>query len=188
MASTTRTSLWVSFGRLRRRRRVRNATTLGIVLLGPLLALATFLVLGPFDQGAAALSLRLVLLADLVYVLVVAALVLSQVARLVAAEHQLHGKTLRPGERVFAMLNAANMDPEVFEDPLRFDITRDAKRHVTFGYGTHFCIGAALARLEGEAAFPALVSRFPDARLSGEGEWHDTMIMRGLRRMPVVLG
>ncbi|MEO1364166.1 MAG: HAMP domain-containing protein, partial [Pseudomonadota bacterium] len=75
----------MSFGRLRRRRRVRNATTLGIVLLGPLLALATFLVLGPFDQGASALSLRLVLLADLVYVLVVAALVLSQVARLVAA-------------------------------------------------------------------------------------------------------
>ena len=85
MASTTRTSLWVSFGRLRRRRRLRNAATFGIVLLGPVLALATFLVLGPLDQGASALSLRLVLLADLVYVLVVAAVVLSQVARLVAA-------------------------------------------------------------------------------------------------------
>ena len=85
MASTTRTSLWVSFGRLRRKRRVRNATTFGIVLLGPVLALATFLILGPFDQGASALSLRLVLLADLVYILVVAALVLSQVARLIAA-------------------------------------------------------------------------------------------------------
>ena len=85
MASTTRTSLWVSFGRLRRKRRLRNAATLIIVVMGPVLALATFLVLGPFDQGASALSLRLVLLADLVYVLVVAAVVLSQVARLVAA-------------------------------------------------------------------------------------------------------
>ncbi|MEO1686929.1 MAG: cytochrome P450 [Pseudomonadota bacterium] len=112
----------------------------------------------------------------------------GSMARLVAAEHQLHGKTLRPGERVFAMLNAANMDPEAFEDPRRFDIGRDARRHVTFGYGTHFCIGASLARLEAEVAFPALVARFPDARLAGEGEWHATMIMRGLRRMPVVLG
>ncbi|MEM6439692.1 MAG: cytochrome P450 [Pseudomonadota bacterium] len=112
----------------------------------------------------------------------------GSMARLVAEAHDIAGKTLEPGQRVFAMLNAANMDPEVFDDPLSFDIGRDAKRHVTFGYGTHFCIGAALARLEGEIAFPALVERFPNARLAGEGEWHDTMIMRGLRRMPVVLG
>ncbi|MFY9210611.1 MAG: PAS domain-containing sensor histidine kinase [Aestuariivita sp.] len=71
--------------RVSKTRRLRNAGTLGLVLLGPLLALATFLVLGPFDQGASALSLRLVLLADLVYVLVVATLVLGSVARLVAA-------------------------------------------------------------------------------------------------------
>nr|WP_299688543.1 PAS domain-containing sensor histidine kinase [uncultured Tateyamaria sp.] len=75
----------MSFGRLRRRRRLRNAATFFIAVMGPVLALATFLVLGPFDQGASALSLRLVLLADLVYVLVVAAVVMSQVARLVAA-------------------------------------------------------------------------------------------------------
>lgn len=64
---------------------MRNTGTLGLVVLGPLLALATFLVLGPFDQGASALSLRLVLLADLVYVLVVATLVLGSIARLIAA-------------------------------------------------------------------------------------------------------
>ena len=85
MASGTRTSWWLTLGRLRRRRRVRNAATLGLVLLGPVLALATFLVLGPLDQGANALSLRLVLLADLVYVLLLGALVLSQIARLIAA-------------------------------------------------------------------------------------------------------
>jgi two-component system nitrogen regulation sensor histidine kinase NtrY len=64
---------------------VRNAATLGLVVLGPLLALATFLVLGPFDQGSRDLSLRLVLLADVIYILVVATLVLSQVARIIAA-------------------------------------------------------------------------------------------------------
>ncbi len=85
MASRTRTSWWLTLGRLRRRRRVRNFATLGLVLLAPILALATFLVLGPLDQGATALSLRLVLLADLVYVLVLGALVLSQIARLIAA-------------------------------------------------------------------------------------------------------
>ncbi len=71
--------------RLRRQRRFQNFATLGLVILGPSLAFATFLVLGPLDQGAAAQSLRLVLLADLVYVLVVAALVLQRVARMIAA-------------------------------------------------------------------------------------------------------
>ena len=85
MAYGTRATFWGNLTRIRRRRRVRNVATLGLVLLGPVLALVTFLVLGPLDQGASALSLRLVLLADLVYVLVVAALVLSQIARLVSA-------------------------------------------------------------------------------------------------------
>ncbi|MEO9573727.1 MAG: PAS domain-containing sensor histidine kinase [Tateyamaria sp.] len=75
----------MTFSRLYRRKRYRNAATLGLVVLGPVLALVTYLVLGPLDQGASALALRLVLLADLVYVLVVAALVLSQIARLIAA-------------------------------------------------------------------------------------------------------
>jgi two-component system, NtrC family, nitrogen regulation sensor histidine kinase NtrY len=71
--------------RLRRQKRVQNMATIGLVLLGPTLALTTFLVLGPFDSSASAISLRLILLADLVYVLVVAALVLQKVARMVAA-------------------------------------------------------------------------------------------------------
>ncbi|QFT59856.1 Sensor protein kinase WalK [Sulfitobacter sp. THAF37] len=72
-------------GRLRRVKRVRNLSTLGLVVLGPVLAMATYLILGPLGQGANTPSLRLILLTDLVYVLLVAALVLSQVARLVAA-------------------------------------------------------------------------------------------------------
>jgi two-component system nitrogen regulation sensor histidine kinase NtrY len=80
-----RTATWERLLRLRRQRRLQNAATLGLVVLGPVLALATFLVLGPLDQGASALSLRLVMLADLVYVLVLAALVLGTIARMVAA-------------------------------------------------------------------------------------------------------
>lgn len=78
-------SLWLRLGRLRRIRKVRNFATLGLVVLGPVLALSTYLVLGPLGQASNTLGLRLILLADLVYVLVVAALVLAQVGRLIAA-------------------------------------------------------------------------------------------------------
>lgn len=85
MVSRVEKSLWLKVGRLRRIRRVRNFATLGLVVLGPLLALSTYLVLGPLGQAGNTLGLRLILLADLVYILVVAALVLAQVARLIAA-------------------------------------------------------------------------------------------------------
>ena len=76
---------FIRLSRWRRTRRVQNVATLGLVVLGPVLALATFLVLGPFDQGASAPTMRVILLADFVYILVVATLVLGQVARLIAA-------------------------------------------------------------------------------------------------------
>lgn len=85
MRTPVRTATWQRLNRLRRQKRVQNAGTLGLVVLGPVLAILTFLVLGPLDQGASAPGLRLVLLADLVYILVVAALVLQRVAQMVAA-------------------------------------------------------------------------------------------------------
>ena len=85
MATRAHRSTWATFLRLGRQRRLQNAATLGLVILGPVLVLATFLVMGPFNQGAAAPALRLILLSDLVYVLVVAALVLQRVGRMVAA-------------------------------------------------------------------------------------------------------
>ena len=113
----------------------------------------------------------------------------GSMARLVAVEHDLHGKTLRPGERVFAMINMANQDPAVFDNAQHFDIERKPNRHLTFGYGAHFCMGAALARLEGEVTFPRLVQRLPKLRLAAEPiDWHATIIMRGPRVMPVELG
>jgi Cytochrome P450 len=113
----------------------------------------------------------------------------GSMARVVAVEHELHGKRLRPGERVFAMLNAANMDPRVFDRPQAFDLTRERSRHVTFGYGAHFCLGASLARLEGEVAFARLCREFPAMRLYPDDapDWHETIIMRGLKRLPVIL-
>ena len=77
MRSPTKRSTWEKLNRLRRQRRVQNAVTIGVVILGPILALATFLVLGPLDSGASDKSLRLILLADLVYILAVAALKLG---------------------------------------------------------------------------------------------------------------
>ncbi len=85
MATLSRSFTLDRLDRLRRLKRVRNLATLGLVVLGPVLAMATYLVLGPLGQGADTLALRLILLTDLVYVLLVAALVLNQVARLVAA-------------------------------------------------------------------------------------------------------
>ena len=112
----------------------------------------------------------------------------GSMARVVAQEHELHGKRLQPGERVFAMINAANQDPEIFEDPQRFDIERKPNRHLTFGFGPHFCMGAALARLEGEIAFAHLAQRFPNIEIAPEGaQWHATMIMRGPRVLPIII-
>jgi two-component system, NtrC family, nitrogen regulation sensor histidine kinase NtrY len=76
--------VWARFARLRRQRKVQTGVTLGIVILGPVLAVATFLAMGPFNQDAASPALRLILLSDLIYILVIAALVLARVARLIA--------------------------------------------------------------------------------------------------------
>ena len=84
MNRTIQADVWARFSRLRRQRRVQTAVTLGLVVLGPVLAVATFLAMGPFNQDAASPVLRLILLSDLIYVLVVAALVLQRVMRLVA--------------------------------------------------------------------------------------------------------
>lgn len=85
MRTPVRTSSWQRLQKIRRQRRFQNAATLGLVILGPVLTFLTYLVLGPLEQGASAPALRLVLLADLVYILVVAALVLQRIAKMVAA-------------------------------------------------------------------------------------------------------
>ncbi|MBX9943992.1 MAG: cytochrome P450 [Reyranella sp.] len=110
-------------------------------------------------------------------------------ARVASADLEMAGKTIREGQRVFAFVNAANRDPEAFEEAERFDIGRAQNPHLTFGHGIHFCLGAPLARLEAQIAATRLAERLPHIRLSGgEPEWHDSLILRGVKRLPVQLG
>jgi cytochrome P450 len=110
------------------------------------------------------------------------------IARVAAADVEMGGKTIREGQRVFAFVNSANRDPEAFDDPERFDIGRLHNPHMTFGHGIHFCLGAPLARLEAEIAAIRLAERLPHVRLRpGEPEWHDSLILRGVKRLPVAL-
>jgi cytochrome P450 family 142 subfamily A polypeptide 1 len=85
--------------------------------------------------------------------------------RTVTEEHELHGQTLRGGDQVVLMYAAANRDPRAFTDPDRLDVTRPDNRHVAFGFGTHFCLGAWLARLELRVMFEELLRRIPEWEL-----------------------
>ncbi len=109
--------------------------------------------------------------------------------RVAAEDITLHGQTIREGDRVYLFNCAGNRDPAVFAEPDAFDLRRaNASRHVTFGWGIHFCIGAPLARLEGEIAFTALLRRFPDIRLlEPDPPWTASILTRGLQRLPVAL-
>ncbi len=110
-------------------------------------------------------------------------------ARVTAADLDMGGKTIRQGQRVFAFVNAANRDPEAFDDPERFDIGRAQNPHLTFGHGIHFCLGAPLARLEARIALLRLTERLPNISLCGGApEWHDSLILRGVKTLPVALG
>lgn len=113
----------------------------------------------------------------------------NALVRVVAKDHELHGRSLREGQRVFVMVNSANRDDRMFDDADRFDITRQQNRHLTFGQGIHLCLGSKLAREEGRIAVQRLFDRFPELALNPEQqpEWLDAMVPRGTRRLPVRL-
>ncbi len=109
-------------------------------------------------------------------------------SRTVLADIDVAGVTLRAGERVVLSVGAANRDPEQFPDPDRFDIGRKPNRHITFGYGIHFCIGAMLARLEGQIALSTLLRRFPHMVLETKQlEWKPLLLVRELQQLRVRL-
>ena len=93
-------------------------------------------------------------------------------SRTVTADHELHGQPLRAGDQVLLMYAAANRDPRVFDDPDRLDVTRSQvpNRHVAFGFASHFCLGASLARLESRVMFEELLRRMPDWELVDPAE------------------
>ena len=109
--------------------------------------------------------------------------------RIVAERHELHGKVLEPGQRIFVMLNAANRDPRAYAEPDRLDLTRDGVPHLTFGFGLHICLGFPLARTEGAVTFPALLAHYaqiePAFDEGGEPEWINSLVFRGMKSLPV---
>jgi cytochrome P450 len=110
-------------------------------------------------------------------------------ARFARRDVDIAGTTIRSGELVVIYLAGANRDPAVFDDPHRFDIERpNANKHLSFSSGRHFCLGAALARAEGEVGLRALFDRYPDAHLAGSGSRRDTRVLRGWSSLPLTLG
>jgi len=111
--------------------------------------------------------------------------------RVVSREMEVSGCPLHAGQSVMMSLRGANRDPETFEDPHRFDVSRKHKPHVAFGGGAHICIGAPLARLEAQVALVRLFERFPTLRLAdaaAEPEWRGLPFFRGLERLDVAVG
>lgn len=105
--------------------------------------------------------------------------------RIATRDVELGGQQLKAGDALLVMIGAANRDPARFEEPDRLDVQRADNRHLSFGLGPHFCLGAPLARLEAQVAFGALLERFPTFALAGKPERGGTFILRGLSRLPV---
>lgn len=100
------------------------------------------------------------------------------------------GVTIPRGELVYVALASANRDERQFPDPDRLDLAREPNRHLAFGHGIHFCLGAPLARLEARIAFGRLLARFPDFRLAADRDrlrWTGGLVLRGVQALPVSL-
>ena len=96
------------------------------------------------------------------------------------------GQEVKLGDRLYAMLGSANRDEAAFPDPDRLDFGRGEVRHVAFGQGIHFCLGASLARLEGGVAIEALLRRLPALKADGETPvWRQRIVLRGLQSLPL---
>lgn len=109
-------------------------------------------------------------------------------ARSALEDVEVSGETIRKGEEAVVLLGAANRDPAVFSDPERLDVTREKIQVISFSAGGHFCLGAPLARLEGQIAFTKLLGRFPEIELAtDEPKWRNTLTLRGLESLPVTL-
>ncbi|ANN32605.1 cytochrome P450 [Bacillus thuringiensis serovar coreanensis] len=109
-------------------------------------------------------------------------------ARWAAEPFQIHDRTIEKGDMVVIALASANRDETVFENPEVFDITRENNRHIAFGHGSHFCLGAPLARLEAKIAITTLFNRMPELQIKGNREeikWQGNYLMRSLEELPL---
>jgi len=112
----------------------------------------------------------------------------QRTGRVAQRDTELAGVRVPAGQPVMTLLGGANRDPEVFDDPRRFDVARpNAGEHVAFSSGIHYCLGAGLARMEGTVGLQALFDRFPDIALAGTPHRRATRVLRGYESVPVRL-
>jgi len=110
----------------------------------------------------------------------------QRTARITTTDVEVAGHLIAKGAMVVTALGAANRDPAQFPDPDRLDVTRRDVRHISFGYGIHFCLGAPLARVEGQIALGTLLRRAPGLGLAEPSlEWRESSVLRGLKRLRV---
>ena len=110
----------------------------------------------------------------------------QRAGRIVHEDLEIRGRGIEKGQSVMLMYGAANRDPDQFADPDRLILSRQPNRHLAFGRGPHFCVGAPLARLEAQIAFETIFSRLADIQLpDGELRWRPSMAMRGLESLEV---
>lgn len=106
--------------------------------------------------------------------------------RVAQEDVEVGGTVIKEGQLAFTMLAAADRDPAQFPNPDTLDITRQDNRHIAFGFGIHFCLGAPLARAEAQIAFSTMLRRLPDLQLAvDEPQWGGTFILRGLKGLPI---
>jgi cytochrome P450 len=110
----------------------------------------------------------------------------QMLARTLTCDVELHGKTMRKGDKVALLVGAANRDERVFRDPDAYDVARDCRQSLSFGYGTHFCLGASLARLEARVSLEELMARFADYEIDPVGlvRVHSSNV-RGFSAIPI---
>jgi cytochrome P450 family 142 subfamily A polypeptide 1 len=111
----------------------------------------------------------------------------KNMARTITADTEFHGTRLKEGEKMILLFESANFDETVFSDPERFDITRYPNNHLAFGFGTHFCLGNQLARLELSLMQERLLKRLPDLALASDADLplRPANFVSGLEQMPV---
>ena len=105
--------------------------------------------------------------------------------RTAAEDTTVRGVPIAKGESVYLAYVSGNRDEEVFDEPFRFDVSRDPNKHVAFGYGVHFCLGAALARMEMNSLYSELIPRLESIELAGEPELAATTFVGGLKHLPI---
>jgi cytochrome P450 len=110
----------------------------------------------------------------------------KSIQRIASEDLEMRGKTMRKTDRIRWFISSANRDPAMFAEPDKFDITRQPNQHVAFGSGTHHCLGATLARVEGQEVFRALAERFPGFEIETERlEYQPSVTFRSLKSLPV---